>query len=238
MSGHFNLWVYLSASPLTWLGVTLAAYLVGDTISTATKRHPMANPVLIAVALISVLLVTTETGYGAYFQGAQFIHVLLGPATVALAIPMVRNRDQIIRHWRAMGLALGCGALTGVLTAIVLAKALGGSELLVRSMAPKSITVAIAMGISRENGGEPALTAALVMFTGVLGAVAVTPLMNMLGIKDWRARGFAAGLAAHGLGTARALSVHPIAGTFAGLALAMNGLMTALVAPVLLRLLP
>ncbi|MBX9620354.1 MAG: LrgB family protein [Hyphomicrobiales bacterium] len=83
MSGHSNLWVYLSASPLTWLGVTLAAYLVGDTISTATKRHPMAHPVLIAVALISVLLVTTETGYSAYFQGAQSIHVLLGPATVA-----------------------------------------------------------------------------------------------------------------------------------------------------------
>jgi putative effector of murein hydrolase len=104
-------------------------------------------------------------------------------------------------------------------------------------VAPKSVTAPIAMGVSREIGGLPELTAVVVIATGVAGAVLVTPLMDALGIRDWRARGFAAGLAAHGIGTARALQVNPVAGTFAGLALALNGLVTALVAPLLFRLL-
>lgn len=236
MNTPFNLWVYLSASPLTWLGLTLAAYLVGDVLARRSGGHPLANPVLIAVILIAAVLVVSGTNYALYFEGAQFVHVLLGPATVALAVPVLRNREAIRQNWKAMLVAVLCGSVIGVTSAVVFGRLFGASELVVRSIAPKSVTGAIAMGISRENGGDPALTAVLLLFTGLTGAVTVTPLMNLLRIRDWKARGFAAGLAAHGIGTARALSVHPTAGTFAGLALALNGIVTALLAPLLLRL--
>jgi predicted murein hydrolase (TIGR00659 family) len=230
-----ELWVYLATSPLFWLGLTLAAYLGADAIAAATGRHPLANPVLMAVGTVCIVLFATGTTYPTYFSGAQFVHVLLGPATVALAVPIIRNRAAIRRDLRALVGALAVGSATGVASAIGMAVLFGGSEVLVRSVAPKSVTAAIAMGVSREAGGLPELTAVVVIATGITGAVLVTPLMNVLGIRDWRARGFGVGLAAHGIGTARALQVHPLAGTFAALAMALNGVMTAFLTPVLLR---
>jgi putative effector of murein hydrolase len=193
--------------------------------------------VLLTILIVGAVLVGSGTDYATYFSGAQFVHVLLGPATVALAIPIVRYRNEIRRNLVVLGIALTAGSLTGVASAVLIAKALGGSSVLVASVAPKSVTAPIAMGVAREIGGIPELTAVIVIATGITGAIMVTPLMNALGLGDWRARGFAAGLAAHGIGTARALQVHPVAGTFAALAMALNGLLTALVTPAVLRLL-
>jgi putative effector of murein hydrolase len=133
-----------------------------------------------------------------------------------------------------MACALVAGSVTALASAVMIARALGASPMIVASIAPKSVTAAVAMGISERLGGDAALTAVLVILTGILGAIVVTPLMNGMGITDKRARGFAAGLAAHGIGTARAFQVDPLAGTFAGIAMGLNALLTAVILPLLL----
>jgi predicted murein hydrolase (TIGR00659 family) len=230
-----GLWVYLSRTPLLWLTLTLLAYAAADRLSAATRRHPLANPVLMTIALIAVILVLTRTPYPTYFAGAQFVHFLLGPATAALDFPLYENRAIVRGSLLPMGLALLAGSVTAILSAVLIARAFGLPKLVLVSIAPKSVTAAVAMGISNSLGGDAVLTAVMVIITGILGAIIVTPLMNALGIKDWRARGFAVGVASHGIGTARAFQVHPIAGTFAGIAMGLNALLTAILAPVILR---
>jgi predicted murein hydrolase (TIGR00659 family) len=232
-----TLWVYLSATPLLWLTATLAAYVVADRLSLASKRNPLVNPVLIAVTLLALVLWLTATPYDVFFNGAQFVHFLLGPATVALAIPLSRNWPVIRRSLLPIMLALMLGSMTAIVSAVGIGLLFGMPADVLASLAPKSVTAAIAMGISSEIGGQPSLTATLVISTGILGAIMVTPLMNALGLKDYRARGFAAGVASHGIGTARAFQVDPVAGAFAGIALGLNGLLTAIIVPPIMRLL-
>jgi predicted murein hydrolase (TIGR00659 family) len=231
----FSLWVYLSRTPLLWLTVTLLAYVAADRLSAMLRRHPLANPVLIAVVLTALLLAATGTPYRTYFEGAQFVHFLIGPATVALAVPLYRNRQTVLRAILPMGAALLAGSLAAMLSALLIGQAFGMPEVVLASLAPKSVTAGVAMGIAGSLGGDAALAAVLVILTGVVGAVIVTPLMNGLRLRDMRARGFAAGLAAHGIGTARAFHVNPLAGTFAGIALALNALLSAILAPIVLR---
>lgn len=227
MNDPFSLWVYLSASPLLWLTVTLAAWLAATTVARRIG-HPLANPVLIAILLLGGLLLVTRTPYRSYFEGAQFVHFVLGPATVALAVPLVRHRALVVRNIVPMLLALVGGTVTAAFSAVLIARALGAPRAVLLSLAPKSTTAGIAMAISEQLGGVPALTAVCVIATGIIGAIAVTPLMNVLRIRDYAARGFAAGLASHGIGTARAFAVDEVAGTFAGVAMGLNGLATAL----------
>ena len=236
MSNVFQLWVYLSANPLLWLTVTLGAYIAADRISAAFDHAPAANPVLIAVILIVLLLRATGTEYPTYFAGAQFVHFMLGPATVALAVPLVREARRVGRLAAPVLVSLLAGSLTAIASAVIIAWALGATPEVLASLAPKSVTTPVAMAISKDNGGSPALTAVLVILAGIIGAVSVTPLMNLLGLKDFAARGFAAGLASHGIGTARAFHVSELAGTFAGLALALNALATSLLVPAFLLL--
>ena len=233
MTNFVDLWVYLSGSPLLWLTTTLIAHLAADAISAACGRHPLANPVLIAVTFVSIIVVATGTSFPAYFAGAQFVHFLLGPATVAFAVPL--------RASPAAG-APSAGADAGGA-----GRRIGNRHRLRRAGSPRhsGSTVPpfwrwrrnrpprpIAMGIAEKMGGDPALTAVLTILTGITGAIIVTPLMNALRLRNLlRARGFAAGLTSHGIGTARAFQVDPLAGTFAGIALGLNGLLTALLVP-------
>lgn len=230
-----NLWVYLSGKPLLWLTVTLAAYVAADAVSARLRRHPMANPVLLAVVLVASLLLATGTPYRDYFAGAQFVHFLLGPATVALAVPLARHLPDVRRAVVPMLVALVVGSFTAIASAVLLAQAFGLDHAAMLALAPKSSTAAIAMGIAEQIGADPALTAVLVILTGITGAIVVTPLMNALRLKNYAARGFAAGLASHGIGTARAFQVDPVAGDFAGIALGLNGLLTALLVPVVVQ---
>ena len=230
----FALWVFLARSPLLWLTVTVLTYCLCDRVSAALKRAPLANPVLMSMCLVGALVRVTGTPYSVYFDGAQFIHFLLGPATVALGIPLYQNRRLVLRSIVPMVCALVAGSVTALVSAVAIARWLGAAPAIVTSIAPKSVTAAVAMGISSRLGGDPALTAVLVILTGILGAIIVTPLLNALRITDKRARGFAAGLAAHGIGTARAFQVDPLAGTFAGIAMGLNALLTAILVPLLL----
>jgi predicted murein hydrolase (TIGR00659 family) len=231
-----TLWVYLSASPLLWLAATLVAYQAGVWVYERLGRKPFVTPVPIAVLLLVSVLILTRTSYAAYFEGAKFVHFLLGPATVALAVPLYENRALVRRALVPMLAALVAGSATAIISAVGLAKLLGASRETLLSLAPKSATTPIAMGITEQLGGVPSLTAAFVVLTGMTGAVVATPLLNALGVRDWRGRGFSAGVAAHGLGTARAFEVNEVAGTFAGIALALNGLATSVLVPLLLKL--
>lgn len=237
MRPDWSLWVYLSTTPLLWLTVTCGAWLVAARVARLCGQHPLANPVLMSVVLVAVLLRGTATPYRTYFDGAQFIHFLLGPATVALALPLHANWPLVRRHVLPMAAALVAGSCVAMGSAIGLGLLFGLPHPALVAVTPKSVTTAVAMAISERAGGDPGLTAVLVILTGVVGAVAVTPLMDALRIRDYAARGFAAGLASHGIGTARAFVVHPLAGTFSGVALALNAVFTALMAPLALWLL-
>lgn len=236
MNEPFSLWVYLSTTPLLWLTVTFLAWVAADALARFFRLNPLANPVLIAVVLVACLLKLSGTPYKTYFDGAQFVHFLLGPATVALAVPLHANWPLVRRYMAPMAAALLAGSVTAVVSTLAIAAALGAPRTVLVSLAPKSVTAAVAMAISDQAGGEPALTAVLVILTGVIGAVIGTPLMNALRLRNYAARGFAIGLAAHGIGTARAFNVDPVAGAFAGVAMALNAVLTAFLAPLLLRL--
>lgn len=229
------LWVYLSASPLTWLTTTLGAYWIAHWLHVKSGGRPLVNPVAIAVALLVVVLVVTGTSYDQYFEGAQFVHFLLGPAAVALAVPLYENLAAVRSSLVPMAAALLAGSLTAVVSAVGIVWLLGGDPVSLASIAPKSVTTPIAMGISEKLGGLPSLTAVLVILTGIIGAILATPLLNALGIRDWRARGFAVGVAAHGIGTARAFQVNDLAGTFAGIGMVLNALTTGILVPLLWR---
>jgi predicted murein hydrolase (TIGR00659 family) len=229
-----SIWVYLAGTPLFWLTLTILVYLAADAASRATGRHPLANPVLHAIWILGALLAASGTPYAAYFDGAQFIHFLLGPATVALAVPLYEHRRAVRRALLPIAAALLVGAVMAIASTALLAAAFGLPGFLAAALAPKSVTAGVAMGIAEAMGGAPALTAALVIATGVCGAVIVTPLMDALRVTDWRARGFAVGLASHGIGTARAFQVNPVAGVFAAVAMGLNALLTSLLIPLLL----
>ncbi|MGO4715839.1 LrgB family protein [Bradyrhizobium sp. 2TAF24] len=230
-SNPFALWVYLSQTPLLWLTVTLVVYALADAVSLKSRRHPLLNPVPHTMWVVGVFLMLTGTPYAVYFSGAQFVHFLLGPATVAMAVPLYENRRIVARALLPMLVALVVGSVTAIASVVLLARAFGLPREIVLALAPKSVTAGVAMGISETLGADPALTAVAVVLTGVIGAIIVTPMMNRIGISDFRARGFAVGLASHGIGTARAFQVDEVAGVFAGIAMSLNALVTSFLVP-------
>ena len=237
MTEFRDIWVYLSASPLLHLTLTLAAFQCGTWIYTRSNLNPLFNPVLIAVIIIVAILLSTATGYQDYFEGAKFVHFLLGPATVALAIPLYRQFDKVRGSAVAIIASIVTGSLAAIISALSVGFVLGASKDVLISLAPKSVTAPVAMGISEQLGGLPSLTAVLVIVTGILGAMIGPLILNFMGVKNWSARGLAIGTASHGIGTARALQVSELAGAFSGLAMGLNALATAILLPIIWQLL-
>lgn len=231
-----DLWVYLARDPLLHLTLTLLAYLAGVWVYQWSGQSALLNPVVVAIMLLVGLLLVTDTSYSRYFEGAQFIHFLLGPATVALAVPLYQHFGRIRTQLLPILAGLLAGSLTAVVSATGLVWLLGGTRETLISMAPKSVTTPVAMGIAEQLGGLPSLTAVLVIMTGIIGAVTGPLLLRVLRIEDDAARGLALGVAAHGIGTARAFQINDLAGAFSGLAMGLNALLTALLVPLLARL--
>jgi len=231
-----DIWVYLSTTPLLGLTITLVVYQCAYWIYRRAGFNPLLNPVALAVATLVLLLTLTGTPYQTYFDGAQFVHFLLGPATVALAIPLYAQLGKLKRLLLPLLAALLAGALTAIVSAVGIAWLLGASRATLISLAPKSVTTPIAMGITEKMGGLPSLTAVLVVSTGIIGAVTAKYVLDFLRVRDHSVRGFAVGVAAHGIGTARAFQVSEEAGAFAGLGMGLNGLATALLFPLLVWL--
>lgn len=229
-----EIWVFLAQSPLLWLSLTLLAYLGALWLHKRSGANPVVNPVLVSVIVIVTVLLVTRTPYDTYFEGAKFVHFLIGPATVALAVPLYSQVGRLRRLWLPIGVALLVGSVAAIVSAIGIAWALGGSHELMMSLAPKSATMPIAMGVAEKIGGLPSLAAAV---AGISGAIMATGLLNLLRIKEPAVRGFAVGMAAHGIGTARAIQVNETAGAFSALAMGLNGIATALLVPLLIKLL-
>lgn len=235
--GLKDIWVYLSASPLLGLTITLVAYGLAYRLYLKTNSSPLVNPVVTSVAMLIVLLLATGTSYSDYFEGGQFVHFLLGPATVALAVPLYQQFSRLRQLWLPVMISLVCGVMIAAGSSIGLARLLGGSTEIQMSLAPKSATAPVAMGISEKIGGLPSLTAVLVVITGITGAVLGTKLFEWIRVRDDTAKGIAMGVAAHGIGTARAFQVSSQMGAFSGLAMALSAFATALLVPWLVDLL-
>ncbi|MDI3475182.1 MAG: hypothetical protein PWQ79_57 [Thermococcaceae archaeon] len=201
------------------------------------KRAFYTNPVLLSIALIAALLRVFGVSYDYYMDSARILSFLLGPAVVALAIPVYKGRETIRAYWREITAGIVFGGLTAILSAYYIAEALGGSEEVLLSISPKSVTTAIAVGVSEKIGGIPALTAVLVILTGIMGNALGPELLGAVRVKDRVARGLAMGVTSHGLGTARIILEDEIAGGISGLAMALNGVFTSFVLPYLLELL-
>jgi predicted murein hydrolase (TIGR00659 family) len=232
----FHVWTYLQTQPLLGLTATLCTWELASMIDAKAGQKAITNPVLLSIVFLSAALLITHTPYAAFFAGAQYVHFLLGPATVALAVPMFNNLPTIKRDFLAIIIALAAGSLVASTSAMVIAHALGASNAIVVSLGPKSVTTPIAMGIAQDLGGSPSLAAVFVLITGMLGTVICTAVFRLCRIRDWRAQGLAAGTAAHGIATARMLNINLTAGVFGGVAIGLNGIATSLFLPLLVRI--
>jgi predicted murein hydrolase (TIGR00659 family) len=232
-----QIWVYLSASPLLHLTLTLVVYQLASMLYRRAGMTPLLNPVMLSIIAIVAILSWTGTSYEVYFDGAQFVHFLLGPATVALAIPLYRQFDKVRRSAPALLVSITAGSAAATGTAVGIGWLLGGTREALASLAPKSVTTPVAMGIAEQIGGLPSLTAVLVIATGIIGAILGPYVLNVLRVRNMEARGVAMGTASHGIGTARAMQVDEVAGAFSGLAMGLNALATALLLPIVWRLL-
>lgn len=228
-----EIWVYLSASPLLGLTITLLAYQGAFWLYQRSGNNPLVNPVLIAVAILVLFLNLTGTSYDRYFAGAQFVHFLLGPATVALAIPLYMQFRRVRTMLLPVVAGLLAGSVTAILSAIMVARLFGAGLTTQLSLAPKSVTTPIAMGIAERIGGIPTLTAVLVIITGILGAIGARYVFDAIGVRDPAIRGFSIGVASHGIGAARAFQVNEQSGAFAALAMGLNGALTAILLPLI-----
>jgi predicted murein hydrolase (TIGR00659 family) len=233
----YSIWVYLQAEPLFWLTLTIGAYLAGDFIYRSTRLFPLLNPVAIGIVIVSAVLLLFGIQYERYFDGAKFIHFLLGPATVSLAIPIYRKWDLITANARAILTTVLLGSVFAILITYALAVAFSLDRDIVLSLLPRSVTAPIAMGVSELIGGIPSLTAIITIVTGIIGAAFGTFTLDLLRVREMSARGFAIGLASHGIGTARAMSRNETAGVFAAVAMGLSGIVTALLVPLVVFLL-
>ena len=240
MPRFVELWVYLSATPLFGLTATLVVYLLAQAAYVRLGNAPWANPVLWSVVVIAGGLIATGVDYPTYFAGAQFIHFLLGPAVVALAWPLWLRRVELRERFGRVLLASLLGGAAAAGSAMLLGWLVGLPHEVVISLAPKSVTAPVAMGIAEKIGGIPALSAVFAVLTGMVGALSGKYLFDALRIgtdpAGWAARGFALGTSAHGIGAARALQVNADAGAYAGLALGLQVVLASLLMPLVFKL--
>ena len=239
MTGWQTGWSVLSGTPLFGLALTLMVYVGAQAVHQRTGQAPWANPVVWSVLTLATLLTVTGTPYPVYFASAQIIHLLLGPAVVALAWPLWRRRSALRTHGGRFALAALIGGAAAAASAAGLAWLFGLPAEIVLSLTPKSVTAPVAMGVAEKIGGIPALAAVFAVLTGMVGALSGKYLFDALGIgtdgTGWMARGFALGTTSHGIGAARALQVHPDAGAWAGLALGLQVLLASLLIPLAAR---
>ena len=223
----------LFKSPVPWLIATFAAFEIGNWTFRKLGEPVWAPPLMIALALLIGGLLLTGTDYQTYFQGNALLHFMLGPATVALAVPLYHALPRLLAAFKPLGGTLLLGTLLGAGSAMGLAWLFGLSHDSILAFGTRAVTTPIAIGIGEKIHAPIALAAALVGFSGVLGAAVAEPLLK--GVKSDVARGFAMGLAAHGVGTARAFQIHPTAGAFAALGMGLNGMLTAFWLPPLVH---
>lgn len=229
-------WDWLTSSPLFGLTLTLAAYALGRWAHRRTG-NPVLQPVLVAVVVIGGVLLLTDVSYDDYLRGGSFVGFWLGPATVALALPLHHEWHLVRRAAMPLLTGIVAGALVSICSAVLVTRVTGGSRLLQLTMAPKAATTPVSIALSDQVGGIPELTAVLTIVAGITGAVAGPWLLDLLRVRDPRARGLALGAASHGIGTSRALQESRVEGAFSALSMALSALATSVLVPVVLLVL-
>ncbi len=217
-------------SAIAWISVTLAIYLLSRWLYMRT-RLALLNPALVTIAAVIVILHFTRTSYAAYNTGGSILAFFLGPAVVALGVPLVMQLGEIQRNARAILVAATVGSIVGIVAGAGTAALLGAPVTVVHSLAPRSVTTPIAMAISARLGGIASLSALVSIATGVIGGVIGPAILRAVRVRSRLATGLALGAAAHGLGTARAAEEGDVEGAASGMAMGLNGLITALLAP-------
>lgn len=228
---------WLRTSPLLGVFLTLAGYRLGLEVRRLARGHALAQPVLVAIVFVGLALWALDVDYAAYMDGAGIIAFFLGPATVALAVPLHRQAHHLGRMVLPMLIALPCGALISIGSAVLVVRWLGGTEVLQLTMAPKAATTPVSIAVSQTIGGLPPLTAVLTIVTGIVGAIAAPFVLTLAGVRDRRARGLAIGASSHGIGTSRALREHPVEGAFSGLSMGLTALCVSVLTPLVLLVL-
>ncbi|MFE6509721.1 LrgB family protein [Nocardioides sp. NPDC057767] len=217
-------------SVILWLFVTVAAYELGRWLRTRT-HSPLAQPVAVAIVIIGVLLTVSGTSYDDYADATTLISFLLGPATVALAIPLYHQVSRLKGMVVPVLVALTAGVAVSMVSGILLVRWLGGSDVLERTMAPKAVTTPVAIELTDRLGGYPELAAAFAIVIGIIAAMVAPRVLTLLRIRDPRARGVAVGAVSHGIGTARMLEESQVEGAFSGLAMGLTAVVTCLMVP-------
>lgn len=229
-------WEWLSTSPLLGITLTLAVYAGARWLFVRTGHHSLLQPVLVCIVVVGAVLQTTGISYDDYMVGASAIHFWLGPATVALALPLHRQWGRVRRAALPIGIGVLTGALVSVVSAVLATRWLGGDETLQLTLAPKAATTPVSIAVAEQIGGVPPITAVVTVIAGITGAVLGPRLLDLVRVRDHRARGLALGAASHGIGTSRALLESETEGAFSGLSMALSALATSIVVPVVVLL--
>ena len=215
-------------SPLAWLTLSLLLFELAKAIS-ARIKNPAANPLLMTALMLGTILVTTGTPLEDYESGGAFLTLMLTPATVALAIPIYRQRETLRRTLLPILAGTLVGSVVSVVSVFVLSRAMNLDWTVLAALLPKSVTLAIAMPLAESLGGLSAVTVVAVSITGIGGAVILPPFLKLLKIRDPIATGIAIGTASHAVGTSRALELGETEGAMSSLAIGITGLMTAVI---------
>jgi predicted murein hydrolase (TIGR00659 family) len=220
-----------------WAVLTLAVYSASLWVRSRFGAFAWNSPILTAGSILALFLLVGDVEYDTYMMGSGWLGWLLMPATVAMAIPLYDQRAMLQRLMRPILSGITTGSIAAMGSALLVATAMGVSPESFASLAPKSVTTPIAIGIGYEIGGLSGLIAAIVIVTGLCGIVIAPMIFKVLGFTDRPTQGIAYGLAAHAIGTAEALRLDPVMGSFAALALGINGIMSAIYIPFVMRLL-
>lgn len=220
----------LLESPVVWVTVTFAAFLLGKRLY-ARVRFPLFHPVLVGILGVIAVLVALDVDYETYSRGGNIISFFLGPSVVALGLPLYERFQQMKRQTPALLLSISAGSLVGLVTAVLPVVLMSAPDLIVLSMAPKSITTPIAISVAEQLGGDGSLAASFVVMCGILGGVIGPSVLRLVGVRDAVAFGYALGAASHGVGTARALESGRTEGAAGSLAICLNGIATSILAP-------
>lgn len=223
-------------NPFFLIALTFVTYLSSQWLGRKLGVR-LFNPILISIAVIICVLMCAGVDYNAYKAGGDYIEFWLKPAVVALGVPLYKQLSTIRKQVIPLLLAEVAGCVAGLVSVVIIAEMLGASRQVVLSLAPKAVTTPIAMEISSALGGIPALTAAVVVCTGIFGGMAGFRIVRLSRIKSPMATGLSIGTAAHAVGTAAAMEKSDRYGAFSSLGLTLNGVLTALLAPSVLRLL-
>lgn len=218
------------------LALTVLVYWASSVLWQRSGRAALLHPILISTLFIAAVLMVFDCGYDGYSAQSRPLMLGLGLVVVLLAVPLARNRAYLLASVQPCWVALAVGAAVSIVATLALPLSVGADPSVIPTLLPKSATAGVAVGISAEIGGLPGLTAVIVIGTSVVGASLGPAVLDLAGVADDRARGFALGVASHAIGTARALQISDTAGAFAALGMVLNALLTVLLAPIVMML--